>query len=162
MPQPAQTEQLPTADPALARVIARIESGGDAHALRFEPLIFRSPRAISSATQKKIQDAHACSAMTARVIYSCSWGLYQIMGCNLWDADEPLTACTNFFDYCADSAAQGDAFAAFLRAHDIMFTLDDLLDHRATLALFARVYNGDAVAYGDAIVSAAHAMGYVP
>jgi hypothetical protein len=141
-----------------ADLIARIESSGNPRALRFEPGVFANlssgnltpahARIVST-----IQDAHHCNVATAKVIYSTSYGLFQLMGFNLYDeSDSPIQ--TDVFGYCSDPLAQVAKFDAFVTKRGIAYTSAELASDPTKRGTFARIYNGDPVAYGAAIVSA--------
>ncbi|MEM1724369.1 MAG: hypothetical protein QXS69_02675 [Candidatus Aenigmatarchaeota archaeon] len=83
----------------IMKIIAYVESNNNPHAIRFERKILaslegskyrRKPAKIIT----KIQDINKCSIDTARVIYSSSFGKYQIMGFNIY----------GFLDYQFDIA----------------------------------------------------------
>ena len=151
-----QSALLP--DAPLARVIARIESSDNLRAVRFEPLVYAETAARS--VLARIANVHGCDAATARVIYSASFGLFQIMGFNLYAPDSKVSR-VNVFDYCGSTTLQLGAFLQFLDSNDINFTLSEMLADNEKLRLFARIYNGDAPAYSAAILDMARKMGFV-
>lgn len=132
-------------------VIGRIESGNNPAAIRFEARVFGSAPDLSPIIAT-IGKCNACNNATARVLYSCSFGEYQIMGFNLWGA---LDYRYNLARYLVNSADQAETFAAFLDVNKINFTLADLLSDPAKLDQFAATYNGNVAAYSAAILRAA-------
>ncbi len=143
----------------LAKVIASIESSNNPRALRFEPAVFRdiTSRALIDPIENEIMSLHECDHDTASVIYSTSFGLFQIMGFNIWgDLDYNKT----FFDFVSDETAQYNMFEKFLTENQIAFDLSDLLNNKDNLDRFSTVYNGS-VSYGVSIVETAKIMGLV-
>ena len=69
----------------IAKIIAEVESNSFQYAIRFEPHIYiflknrKNPQIL-----KKIVELNKCSYETAKMIYSSSWGMYQIMGFNIY------------------------------------------------------------------------------
>jgi hypothetical protein len=124
-------------DPKLSAAIAAIESSGDPWAMRFEPALYQRPprpRIINA-----IMTACRCNAATARVIYCTSFGLYQIMGFNLYGACNVRVSAG---EYMSNAALQNDALASFLRTAGFAATADDLLRDNKLLMHFATMYNG--------------------
>lgn len=139
----------------IARVIARIESSGNPYAYRFEPTVYQnlSTGALlpaHAAIVQSIQKIHNCSLASAEVIYSSSYGLYQIMGFNLWGQ---LCCCDNFGIYLADTDYQDDIFYRLLASMGLSQSVDQLASDPQARLQFAKIYNGSPV-YADAIVSA--------
>lgn len=140
----------------LGDVIAWVESRNDCSALRFEPTTWeklsegrnRNELAILALTR-----AHnACSHGTADMIYSTSWGKYQIMGFNLYGPECALQ--TGVMAFCVDDAAQDAAFAKLIAAMRLSdMTPPTLADSPDARAHFARVWNGS-TAYVEPLVEA--------
>lgn len=140
----------------LSQVVQAVETGGciaPLVAMRFEPLVYerlfatgngdRRPGTVSTLTA--IGRAHggpgACSGPTAEMIYSASWGSFQIMGFNLWGP-----VCNYRLPYSAFIDSERDqlnAFADLCGASQINIGTFDLFDTDA-LMNFARIYNGPA------------------
>lgn len=123
----------------LANVIGWIESRNNPFAMRFEPRVF-------SRTQKeldillRIVNANGCTHDTAEVIYSTSWGEYQLMGFNLYSS--PLNFQHSIGDYLTESDFQLQTFNQFVAYKNLaMETPQTLLDTTNALR-FARLYNG--------------------
>ena len=124
----------------LAGVIKSIESGGNPHALRFEPDAYANWNWVPA--MDRIKAKHACSEKTARMIGCTSWGLYQIMGINIFDPRLPAIDPVDVIDFVNDVGLQEAAFTAFLNLRGINFALDDLLADQDKLRIFAITYNG--------------------
>ena len=152
------TPTIPATSPrALQNVIARIESSDNPYALRFEPAVYAG-QDLAPATASHIAALHASSYETGRVIAATSWGLFQIMGFNLWSGPHPYDG--TFFAFCADEIAQRLAFETFLEDRGMNFALSDLLGNENKLQAFAAFYNGDGPIYANAMRIAAKALGY--
>jgi hypothetical protein len=141
-------------DDRLRRIIRSIESSGNNHAMRFERKIFnRITNAPNPLIESAIVKANSCTYDTARVIYSMSWGAYQIMGFNLYSGNSIARNCS-ICDFLTDLTLQNDAFDAYCISRGINFSVEEMLNDPAKLKQFAVTYNG-AESYADLIVSAA-------
>ena len=145
-------------DPVLARIISHVESSGLKYALRFEPGIFAGLATLGAAESAELDHiAHLnlCSYETARVIYSTSFGFYQIMGFNIYALgwDGPILS------WWQDINAQNAAFAAFLDKNDINFTWAEMSTDSTKLGKFARVYNGNEASYSARMLAIAAQLG---
>ena len=148
---------IPATSPrALQDVIARIESSGNPFALRFEPAVYAGDVAPSVAA--RIATLHGADYETGRVIAATSWGLFQIMGFNLWAGPHAYTG--TLYEFCADTIAQRLAFETFLADRGMNFTLAELLGNANKLIAFAAAYNGDGIRYARAMRESAAALGY--
>jgi hypothetical protein len=155
------TNSLPLAAVKLSDVIGQIESGGNPNAIRFEPLVFASLTngAMTPAHAQivsTIQAIHCCNVKTAQVIYSTSWGLYQVMGFNLYDNGTQESV----FHFCADRIEQARVFDAKCSTWNINIPPANLASDPAQRLKFARKYNG-ADAYADRIASTLKSFGFV-
>jgi hypothetical protein len=150
----------------LADVIAEVESSGRAAEFRFEPALYEAWRAelqatpggVKGAIAKRVAAIHpGCSLPTATVIACTSWGLYQLLGENLYDGlwSRPI------LEFVADPAGQRDAFGEFLIRHDIDVTLTELIQDTDKRRRFIEVYNGPGAvdAYWAEIKRAVVALG---
>ncbi len=129
----------------LASIIRSIESGGNQNAIRFELAAFRDWAWVIS--MDRIRGKHGCSKDTARMIACTSWGLYQMMGANIFDPrfpKDPLTPVDpdDVITFVNDPHMQDTLFYAFLRAHSINFTLEDLLNDDMKMTTFVTRWNG--------------------
>ena len=131
-----------TATPTLGTIIAWVESAGNPEAIRFEPTVFARihPTEFKDAIIANIRAIHKCTYETACVIYASSFGMYQIMGENLYDP-KGLNLTVSIFDYAAAPGIQTAKFYQYCASHGINFTPQQLLDanNRKTFAL---KYNG--------------------
>ena len=151
------TPTIPATSPrALQDVIARIESSSNPFALRFEPTVYAGDVAPSVAA--RIATLHGADYETGRVIAATSWGLFQIMGFNLWGG--PHAYAGTLYEFCADTIAQRLAFETFLADRGMNFTLAELLGNANKLIAFAAAYNGDGIRYARAMRESAAVLGY--
>lgn len=118
----------------LSQLIAAAESGNNQYAVRFEPAYHPDPKAVS-----KLAGIMECTANTAEILCSCSWGLYQIMGDNLVNLGLQISP----IHYCAIPAMQDQYFSKFLARDNLSsFTLADILHYPEKRLQFAKLYNG--------------------
>ena len=117
----------------LASVVAKVESNDNGYALRYEPA-WR----VSNGSVSRIATINECTRDTARVLGAISWGRYQIMGSNLYDAG--LTVPVG--GYLNDDVLQQQYFISFLDRNDINFSIVDILDDDQKAHRFGLRYNG--------------------
>lgn len=131
---------VPSQYNATLSIIKHIESGGDMGAMRFERKVFnRITNGGYTPILSKIQSANHCSSDTARVIYSMSFGGYQIMGFNLYgDLGLNISIAKFLNDYCEQDQKVWD----FLNWKKIAYTADDLKNDQIKRDHFAVTYNG--------------------
>jgi hypothetical protein len=144
----------------LARVIAYVESGNNPYALRFEPAVYARVQAnptANEATIERIAAANECNHATAEIIFSTSWGLYQIMGESLY----PQGWSRSVGFYLANSATQTLAFSRFLDADKLPSSWPALKSDPGSLRYFAARYNGpeEPDAYAQRMLDAARLLG---
>lgn len=123
----------------LSQLVAQIESGNCAWAIRIEPGFKPSQLAIDNCIK-----AHKPAYMnraTAEMICRSSWGTYQIMGENLYTICKVNTPVAHFM---ASDVLQLKAFWSHNVAKKIDFTLDEIKRDESKRLLFARRYNGSA------------------
>lgn len=147
-------------DPVLARIVSHVESSGLQYALRFEPAIYAGLATLGALDRialNHIARINECSYETARVIYSTSFGFYQIMGFNIYALgwDRPILGWWKNID------SQNATFAAFLDKNDINFTWAEMSTDSVKLGKFARVYNGNEASYSARMLAVAKELGYV-
>lgn len=143
-----QANNVPANDPALADLIAAIESSGDSAAIRFERRVFnRITDSGYTPILARIQSAHRCSSDTARALYSLSYGRYQIMGFNLWG--NVIQYGGTYLDFIVNPNLQKSVFFSFLTSIHQNVTAESLEDETARNA-FAIAYNGSTT-YADKI-----------
>lgn len=150
---------------SLSDIIAWIESRGNPHAIRFEPLVFSrlTTGAMTSehaAIVARIVRIHNCSIPTAQVIYSTSYGLYQLMGFNLYADDSVNCTEMDVVNFCNDEAEQTRIFNAFVSRETIAVAPAMLASDPGVRAQFARIYNGNAQAYSLAIDASLQHFGF--
>jgi len=122
----------------LAAVVAQVESGGDLHAIRFEPAVYQRTSHGPLATLINIKTMNRCSDGTAAMIYSTSWGRFQVMGFNLYG---PLGLMRGVVDYLNDADLQAQSFQRFCEFNRCQLAPADL-DNVGRLSAFAALYNG--------------------
>lgn len=146
----------------VVQVIAYVESKGDSFAYRFEPLTYASTLNTQGKTAMQqilaqIVKVHNCSYQSARVIYSSSFGKYQIMGFNLYGQ---LNVQKSFGEFMTDDSLQDLAFNTFLKQKNIAsITVDQLATDKNTRIKFGNIYNGNGNDYAGSIVSALQHFG---
>lgn len=147
----------PPSDPAaLEAVIERIESSGNPYALRLEPAVLAERTA--PITSRVVAEIHGCDIITGHMITATSWGLFQIMGFNLYSGAHPWKKTV--FDFLNAPWMQRLFFRQWLADRGMNYTLAALLADPAKLQAFAAFYNGNAAVYAPAMVTAARVLGY--
>lgn len=130
-----------TFDLNLSRVIQAIESSGNPHAIRFESELYNdSKRIISIELHASIAARNVCSSDTARMLAYTSYGLYQLMGFNLYE----LGWNSDVASFMTDPSSQAIMFNEFLDSKHINYTLAEMLADNAKLLQFSDTYNGSA------------------
>jgi hypothetical protein len=149
-PLPIQQPHMIVVDPVLGQIIMHVESSGFSGALRFEPKVYDGIKSVETGpefdTIAKIARLNICNIDTARILYATSFGLYQIMGYNLYG----MGLHRSISDFLAGPNArilQDAMFAKFLAGRGINFTWKEMLVDPDKLNLFALHYNGS-LAYG--------------
>lgn len=135
--------------PLLSSVIAWIESRGDVYALRFEPSIYAGSRFVDYKLLQTIQACNNCDENTARVIASTSWGAFQVMGFDLYNA--PINYRGHIANFLCDPIKQTQTFNDFVDTRGIDYTVSDLAASQNRREHFALLYNG-AISYAENIV----------
>ncbi|WP_457641464.1 N-acetylmuramidase domain-containing protein [Persephonella sp.] len=135
----------------LKDIIKLIESSNNPQAVRFEPLFYEKlkEKNIQDRAIEEIRKIHKCTYYTALMIASTSWGLFQIMGYNLYFYD--LTDKT-VFEFLFDEEEQERAFEKFTQIKNINFTVEQLKTDIEKVKRFARLYNGDVENYSRKIL----------
>jgi len=144
----------------LKDIIKLIESSNNSQAVRFEPLFYKRlkennfyDRAI-----QRIKEIHKCNTDTAYMIASTSWGLFQIMGYNLYFYD--LIEST-VFEFLFDEKLQEKAFKKFTQIKKINFSIEELKTDPEKIRKFAKYYNGDIEGYSRKILNILGEQEYV-
>lgn len=125
----------------ISRLVKQVESGNQIQAMRFEPGWKHDTNILPWIVQ-----AHRPAYMnntTARTIAATSWGLYQIMGENIYRLGYRLP----IMDYMHDEKAQDDMFRKFLIWRGIDYAVEEIMADADKMYKFARRYNGNANEY---------------
>ncbi len=93
------------------KLIAYVESNNNQFAIRFEPHLYSKSK-YNKKILDLIQAINECSLETAKVLYCCSFGKYQIMGFNLYS--NVCNVNENIFIFCCDGRIQDKAFLQYL------------------------------------------------
>lgn len=120
----------------ISRLVASAESNHVKHAMRFEPA-WRHDNNITSL----VRQAHAPAYMnstTAKTIMATSYGLYQIMGENIYRLGykKPINEFMN------NPEDQLDIFNKFLVWRGINYSVEEIFSDRTKMEKFAKRYNG--------------------
>lgn len=138
--------------PKLSDVIASIESSGIKYAMRFEPALYERIGNQNCAVNFGLTNIalyNRCTLETAKIISCTSWGLFQIMGFNLYNS--PISLKSPIGEYVENEGMQLSAFNAFLDHNHMFVAVAELRDVLQERLDFARHYNGP----GDAATYAA-------
>lgn len=129
---------------SLSELVAQVESNSKLSALRFEPAYHPDTRAVLLARQFW----PGLSVMTYETVLASSWGMFQIMGDNIYmlGFDRPL------LDYWQSSELQIKYFHLFCASRHIDYSLDDILNDANKRADFAHHYNGNPIGYGNRLL----------
>jgi hypothetical protein len=120
----------------MSQLIAQAESSQDQNAVRFEPA-WKSQNGNLAARWNK------CDEATGIVLASCSWGLYQIMGDNLYG----LGMESSVGEFLAGPELQEEFFGKFVTQRGIDITLEQFKSEQALALNFCHHYNGNAQVY---------------
>jgi hypothetical protein len=124
----------------LYQLISRIESADNQWATRYEPHVHDRAKAGKYASQvKAAAKANQCSRDTARVIIATSWGLYQIMGFNLYGV---LGWKQSVGEFMAHDHGQEQIFHKYCLLSNIWKDGDINAGDEDWLFKFAKAYNG--------------------
>lgn len=146
----------------IAELIGWIESRNNSGAVRFEPATYNKFAGDIAQLNKavreilaRIQIVNKCSVHTAAMIYSTSWGAYQMMGFNVYAQDGAVPIS----EYLALPRVQGEDFLAFLKRNGLQdFTPVKLAKDQALRYKFSTKYNGS-IAYDEAMRAALEHFG---
>lgn len=133
-----QSAAVQAARVSVAQVIGFVESGNAPTALRFEPRVYARDK--NPLTLSRVCRANNCSIATAEVLYSFSFGEFQIMGFELYGPT--IGYAQPIANYISGFGDQLSTFNQFLTADKLDgLRAIDLLNPR-TRANFAQLYNG--------------------
>lgn len=117
----------------ISKVIRYVESGNFKYAMRFEEKLYNSLKGNfkkENQIVKRIKDIHYCSIDTARMIASCSWGYYQILGLNIYS----LCGYNDLiFKFVEDDNIQEEAFRRFCELRKISLLKAERDLHNVTI-----------------------------
>ena len=122
----------------LAAAVSQVESANFPYAMRFEAGLFAHPPSWVASAIPAAERFNRCNEPTARMLCCTSFGLFQILGCNIYGM---LARQFPVATFLWDAGAQMDAFADFCAHHGINTATFDGTDQNE-LENFARVYNG--------------------
>lgn len=127
----------------LAAVVRQVETGDNPRRRRFEPGVYAWEMDIYNreGIVKNIAAINLCSLATAHVMFSESYGAYQMMGFNLWGWPTPLIKVDELA-FRTDRDLQDRAFLDFITEHRINYQLEEMLGDNSKLAHFVTVWNG--------------------
>jgi hypothetical protein len=146
---------------SVADIIAQVESSGNPYAYRFEPTVYESLKTgalspVHSIIVNRIMKIHSCSLSSAEVIYSSSYGLYQLMGFNLFGECD---YAESVWEYLNDPIAQTAMFENLLGHMGLQnYTAEQLASSENLRHQFAIHYNGSS-AYEAGIIEACKHLG---
>lgn len=144
-------------DERVAKVSAYIESGNKSSAMRFERTVYaRTVNGPTNGTVINILARNQCSRDTSLVLYSMSFGAYQIMGFNLYGKD--LNYQNTIAEFLNNPSDQLSIYFKFLDWKDINYTLDELKNEPVKMDTFALKYNGS-TAYAAKVAKAITDLG---
>lgn len=132
----------------ISQLIAQVESNGNINALRFEPAYHPDPRAFLPARTA----LPGMSFQTYETILATSWGLYQIMGDNLY----LLGLKVPILEYWKDPDLQAVYFNRFCVGRNISYSLDEVLNDDKKRQDFAHHYNGNTIGYSTRMLKVYH------
>lgn len=122
----------------LSDLVAQAESSCNPYCLRFEPGWVPNPAVVET-----ISKLNRCNLSTARIIAATSYGLYQIMGQNLYELGL-LLPIGHFF---GERWTQTKYFQKFITSRKIDITLEKFIQDKEAALNFCHHYNGNAEAY---------------
>lgn len=123
-------------------LIARVESANNQYAMRYEPAFIPSEKAVKQCAA--LQGSYI-SMSTAKIICCTSWGMFQIMGENLYGLLNVKYPVGKFLCY---PELQKKAFYSFLEVRKINYSLQELMNDSEKLDKFSVTYNGSKI-YGQ-------------
>ena len=125
----------------ISQLIALVESGNKPDAIRFEPAWRYATPALIDLCLRSHETF--MTRDTAKVLLSCSWGKYQIMGSVLYEMGYRGT----LLEFANSTTLQDAWFETYCQKRGIAFTLAEVINDPTKRTKFAAKYNGDAVGY---------------
>lgn len=127
----------------LSQLIAQVESANSIQALRFEPAFHPTTKNITACIAAH-KPFGGMSYVTAEGLLAHSFGLYQIMGENIYD----LGYSGTILDWWNSADKQLDTFTKFCTNKGINYSLGEIVNDATKRLNFAKKYNGSAM-YAD-------------
>jgi hypothetical protein len=131
----------------LSQVIAEVESSSNPFAVRFESEMYKnlSERILRNheimIILSRIRNYNKCDMDTAGMIFCTSWGLYQIMGENIYS--DNIRYYRDIFSFLIDKDEQDIAFQRFTIQNEIYYPdVSEMIGNDTELTKFAKCYNG--------------------
>lgn len=152
---PTNAPRVIVVDPKLSYIVSQVESAGFAGALRFEPSVYGTIKGLTNDSNpptkgtelvQVVARVNRCTIETAEVLYSTSFGLYQLMGYNLYRLGLHMPV-SEFLSGTHGRMLQDALFAIFLSDRNINFKWNEMASDPDKLNRFAEHYNGS-LAYG--------------
>lgn len=123
----------------LSQCVAQVESAGNLLAMRYEPDATPTPASIQAVRSHAV--GGYMDFTTARMVASTSWGMYQIMGFNLWSTLHYSKTLTEYLTSARDQRAAFEKFINKIGFTDGPFALMSITE----VDKFAGLYNGSQV-----------------
>lgn len=107
--------------------------------MRFEKSFYDKLDGIHYIGAKK---ANKCSNDTARMICATSWGLYQILGVNIYNRIGNWHYGGIITKFVHNVILQHQCFTEFVSSKGIDYSVEQLITDATCRSKFARIYNG--------------------
>lgn len=144
----------------LTDLIARIESGDNLSAWRFEPARFDHLQKLLGPGTDRCMRVNRCDLATARVIMASSWGRFQLLGSHLYGPS--FNSELTIMEWLQSESAQTTDFWRYcqLCAIDPDLSLQSIIDNQTERERVARLYNGPGavVEYSNLLLKTAQNM----
>jgi len=127
----------------LQDLVSAVESSNNPKIWRFEPNYKPSQSGLSNI--KKYYKG--LSNATYNIVLASSWGLYQIMGDNLYN----MGLQVSIMDYLDDVNLQGEYYKKYVTSRNIDYSLAEIISNPASRDNFSLRYNGS-IGYGVVLV----------
>jgi len=137
----------------LQEAVMHVESSCNKSAIRFEFATFRNLPGWMHPSIRTIRTIHNCTEETGDMIACTSFGLFQLLGANIYD----LRYTATIFEFISDIDGQYTLFRKFLSQRNFDPDMEVTADESSLLA-FAKFYNGPGSPelYAKALVIAAN------
>jgi hypothetical protein len=131
---------------SLSELVSLAESANNKQAIRYEQYFKPS---IAAITNCKKHNGNTLSFSTANMLCKTSFGLFQIMGENIYG---PLKYQKSIFDFVQSETDQLELFNRFIKWRGIDNTLEEILHDSEKRKRFSRRYNGDGITYSKYLI----------